>query len=180
MLSFGKQKLAQTGEKNIDGIEGNNARKKTNNKWFETQDSIAYWDDFNKPKLIWKVIGNQMAYALDKSDFVINNACYMLTGSYLEYLTVMLNSDAMIWYSFITNMNQTGVGDVQVGKQNIILLPIPKKLSTIKKIEKKYNLYLSKEINLNDFELLIRKDIAKIYNFNNEELNFLSDFKKRL
>lgn len=180
LLSFGKQKLAQTGEKNIDGIEGNNARKKTNNKWFETQDSIAYWDDFNKPKLIWKVIGNQMAYALDKSDFVINNACYMLTGSYLEYLTVMLNSDAMIWYSFITNMNQTGVGDVQVGKQNIILLPIPKKLSTIKKIEKKYNLYLSKEINLNDFELLIRKDIAKIYNFNNEELNFLSDFKKRL
>lgn len=140
----------------------------------------AYMDDFNKPKLIWKVIGNQMAYALDKSDFVINNACYMLTGSYLEYLTVMLNSDAMIWYSFITNMNQTGVGDVQVGKQNIILLPIPKKLSTIKKIEKKYNLYLSKEINLNDFELLIRKDIAKIYNFNNEELNFLSDFKKRL
>ncbi|MGN7788154.1 hypothetical protein ACTJIJ_26715, partial [Niabella sp. 22666] len=24
------------------------SRKKTNNKWFETQDSISYWDDFSK------------------------------------------------------------------------------------------------------------------------------------
>ncbi|MGP1507953.1 MAG: Eco57I restriction-modification methylase domain-containing protein, partial [Sphaerochaeta sp.] len=44
LLTFGLQKLAQTGEKNIDGISNNNARKKTNNKWFETQDSISYWD----------------------------------------------------------------------------------------------------------------------------------------
>ena len=43
LLSFDKRRLAQTGQKNIDGIKDNNARKRTNNKWFETQDSIGYW-----------------------------------------------------------------------------------------------------------------------------------------
>lgn len=42
LLSFDKRRLAQTGEKNIDGIKGFNARKKTGNKWFETQDQINY------------------------------------------------------------------------------------------------------------------------------------------
>ena len=42
LLSFDKRRLAQTGEKDIDGIKGFNARKKTANKWFETQDQINY------------------------------------------------------------------------------------------------------------------------------------------
>ena len=45
LLSYDKRILSQTGEKDIDGVKGKNARKKTNNKWFETQDSIAYWDE---------------------------------------------------------------------------------------------------------------------------------------
>ena len=45
LLSFGRQRLEQTGrEYEIDGIKVK-ARKKTNNKWFETQDSISYWDE---------------------------------------------------------------------------------------------------------------------------------------
>ena len=40
LLSFGYDRLKQTGDKG--------ARKKTNNKWFETQDSIGYWEDFYK------------------------------------------------------------------------------------------------------------------------------------
>lgn len=35
LLSFGYDRLKQTGE--------TGARKKTNNQWFETQDSIGYW-----------------------------------------------------------------------------------------------------------------------------------------
>ncbi|MFV0272662.1 MAG: class I SAM-dependent DNA methyltransferase, partial [Macellibacteroides fermentans] len=36
LLSFGYDRLKQTGEVG--------ARKKTNNQWYETQDSISYWD----------------------------------------------------------------------------------------------------------------------------------------
>lgn len=37
LLSFGYNRLKQTGD--------NGARKKTNNQWFETQDSISYWEN---------------------------------------------------------------------------------------------------------------------------------------
>lgn len=29
------------------------SRKKTTNKWFETQDTITYWEDFYRPKVIY-------------------------------------------------------------------------------------------------------------------------------
>ena len=43
LLSFGKERLEQTGKKYIINGEEIKARKKTSNKWFETQDSISYW-----------------------------------------------------------------------------------------------------------------------------------------
>ena len=44
LLSFGIERLEQTGKEYIIDGEKVKARKKTNNKWFETQDSISYWD----------------------------------------------------------------------------------------------------------------------------------------
>ncbi len=46
LLSFGKEFLEQSGEEHIiDGVRVKSC-KRTNHKWFETQDSISYWDDF--------------------------------------------------------------------------------------------------------------------------------------
>ena len=128
LLSFGKERLEQTGKTYSVNGEKIKARKKTNNKWFETQDSISYWEDFYKPKIVWKIIGNRLGFALENKNMILNNACYILTCSDggLEYLEAMLNSNAILWYSFVTNMNKTGVGDMQVGAQNINILPIPK------------------------------------------------------
>ena len=53
LLSFGIERLEQTGKEYIINGEKVKARKKTNNKWFETQDSISYWDEFSKPKIIY-------------------------------------------------------------------------------------------------------------------------------
>ncbi|MCM1956206.1 hypothetical protein NCY79_10170 [Bacteroides uniformis] len=61
------------------------------NEWFETQDSISYWEDFSKPKIVWKIIGNQMAFAYDANNYVMNNACYIMTGDHLDYLLAVLN-----------------------------------------------------------------------------------------
>ena len=43
LLSYGKERLEQTGKTYAVNGEKIKARKKTNNKWFETQDSISYW-----------------------------------------------------------------------------------------------------------------------------------------
>src|SRR5690554_1314338 len=82
LMSFGYDRLKQTGD--------NGSRKKTNNQWFETQDTIAYWEDFYKQKIVWKIIGDQMAFMIDNKGFIVNNACYILTGDKIEFLTAFL------------------------------------------------------------------------------------------
>jgi len=44
LLSFGIERLEQTGKTHFVNGEKVKARKRTSNKWFETQDSISYWD----------------------------------------------------------------------------------------------------------------------------------------
>ena len=178
LLSFGIERLEQTGKTYVINGETVKARKKTNNKWFETQDSISYWEDFDKPKIIWKIIGNRLGFALEKKRMVLNNACYILTcqEGNLEYLEAVLNSNPILWYSFITNMNKTGVGDMQVGAQNINILPIPKHPQEENTICK-----LVKEICTNgSVAMQVENIISDIYGFSNEEQNFLSNFAKNI
>ena len=73
LLSFGKERLEQTGKTYSVNGEKVKARKKTNNKWFETQDSISYWEDFYKPKIVWKIIGNRLGFALENKNMILNN-----------------------------------------------------------------------------------------------------------
>ena len=161
LQTFSIERLEQTGKNYI--IEGVKikARKRTNNKWFETQDSISYWDDFNKPKIIWKIIGSNLAFALDNERFIVNNACYLMTGVEIESMLPYLNSRIINWYSDITNMNPTGVGDAQVGAQNIIQFPIPKPNSRT----------IIDCAHRNIFE--IENDVAKVYGITTEELNYI-------
>ena len=55
-IGTGMLRLEQTGsEHTIEGVKFK-SRKKTSNKWFETQDSISYWDDYStiKKQTSWK------------------------------------------------------------------------------------------------------------------------------
>ena len=92
LLSFGIEKLEQTGKKYVINGEIVKARKKTNNKWFETQDSISYWDEFSKPKIIYPNMTKFMPFVYDASGMVTNQKCFIITGKHLGYLTAFLNS----------------------------------------------------------------------------------------
>ena len=85
LLSFGYDRLKQTGEKR--------ARKKTNNKWFETQDSIGYWEDFSKQKIMYPNMTKFMPFLLDNTGFFINDKGFIITGNHLSYLVAFFNSN---------------------------------------------------------------------------------------
>ena len=72
LLTFGIEKLEQTGKTYIVNGEKIKARKKTNNKWFEIQDSISYWEDFSKPKIVWGNLNLTPNYALVENNSFIN------------------------------------------------------------------------------------------------------------
>jgi len=170
LLHFRKERLEQTGKTyTIDG-ETFKSRKKTANKWFEVQDSIAYWKDFDRPKIIWKIIGSRLAFTIDTNRVMVNNACYILTGERLSHILGFLNSSPLIWYSEITNMNKTGVGDAQVGAQNIMLFPVPAIVN--EEIERYVNLLLNDPVN-EEMKLRLAKQIYAVYDLSEDEISFL-------
>ena len=170
LLSFGIKRLEQTGKTHIVNGEKVKARKRTSNKWFETQDSISYWEDFSKPKIIWKIIGSRLAFAIDNNGIMLNNACYLLTGNHLAHILGFLNSSPLIWYSEITNMNKTGVGDAQVGAQNIILFPIPSTIN--EEVVEIVEQLLSTPANRN-LKRILSERIYAIYGLDIEEISYL-------
>ncbi len=112
--SFGKR-LFQNGEKG--------SRKKTSNDWFETQDQISYYEEFEKDKIFYSEIGNSVDFYLDKDRYYCNNKLYLITSSSinLSYLLAMLNSKVMRYYfSLIFNF---GGGK---GKDTFLHIAIPK------------------------------------------------------
>ena len=132
LADYCKQKLSQTGKFiEIDGKRitiGNSqekARKKTSNKWFETQDSISYWDDFNQPKIVWKRVGSILRFAYDKEGlFALDSTCFAI-GSYVSYLVCILNSS--MGHYLLQNAPKTGTGDLLISVQAIepLLIPVP-------------------------------------------------------
>ena len=92
LLSFGKERLEQTGKTYTINGEKVKARKKTNNKWFETQDSINYWEDFSKPKIIYPNMTKYMPFVYDDNAYCTNQKCFIITGQTIAYLTAFFNS----------------------------------------------------------------------------------------
>jgi len=92
LLAFGIERLEQTGKVHTVNGEQIKSRKKTNNKWFETQDSISYWEDFSKPKIIYPNMTKYMPFVFDDKSYVTNQKCFIITGKYIAFLTAFFNS----------------------------------------------------------------------------------------
>jgi adenine-specific DNA-methyltransferase len=115
LLGFGYGRLNQSGE--------SGARKKTNNQWFETQDSIMYWEDFSKQKIIYPEITKFLNFYHDTSGFYVNNKCFILTGTHIYYLTAFLNS-SLFKFCFKNNFPELLGGTRELRKIFIEEVPI--------------------------------------------------------
>ena len=145
LADFCKQKLAQTGQHII--INGkfvldakNNkekGRKKTSNKWFETQDSISYWEDFFEPKVMWKIIGCNINFCFDESQFICNNAVDIMVGrkDRLIQFVGLMNSKLFDWYLKLTTEAEVQGGGIQLYvttlEKTLLKLDFPQYLTDI-------------------------------------------------
>jgi hypothetical protein len=73
-------------------------RKPGNYEWYEIQDSTAYYEDFEKPKIIWGNLATGSSFSLDEMNgFYVNNpACILPTNS--RYVLGILNSKLMSYF----------------------------------------------------------------------------------
>ncbi|MCF8365979.1 MAG: Eco57I restriction-modification methylase domain-containing protein [Bacteroidales bacterium] len=117
-------KLNQTGETfiNSDGKK-EKTRKKTNNKWFETQDQIGYFKEYKKEKIIWKRIGSKLRFTYYKDEIYSLDSTAFATGEKIKYLTALLNSKLCCYLLFET-APKTGMGDLIISVQALEPLPV--------------------------------------------------------
>ena len=118
-----RPRIDQSGEKGC--------RKKTSGKWFETQDNIAYHEEFEKEKVVWAEMTNTPSFIYDNNSFFINQTCYFLIHEHNKYLLGILNSNLIHNYMKSISSN-LGDGAFRWIKQYIEKLPIPKIDSTNK------------------------------------------------
>lgn len=79
LMSFGIEKLEQTGAKHIVNGEEIKARKKTSNKWFETQDQIGYYKEFAKPKIVYPNMTSVFPFTYDETGSLSNDKSFIIT-----------------------------------------------------------------------------------------------------
>ena len=121
LLSFGQDRLEQSG-KNLAG--GGRSRKKTQHSWFETQDSIAYYENFAKEKLVWITLSNTGRFAYDDSGIYCEANTFMMTGKGIKYLCAVLNTKLICWY--LQQIAPTsGMGTLLWKKVYVETIPIP-------------------------------------------------------
>ena len=120
LMSFGYDRLKQTGDKG--------ARKKTNNKWFETQDSISYWEDFSKQKIVYSDISERLNFQIIENEIYFNNTIYFITSQTedLTYLLKFLSSNLIDWYYKSLSV-QLGEKAIRMFTIYVLNIPIPKK-----------------------------------------------------
>ena len=166
LLNIGFERLEQSGKTYIVNGETIKARKKTSNKWFETQDSISYWDDFSKQKIVYREISEVMDACLVEPDIYLNNKCYFLTGEHLEYLLCIFNSK-LFNKMILSNANLTGgkgcgfLGNVKIPYPNS---EVSKRLKTLY-----YQMQEASDEDKELFEDEIENCVFDLYNITTEE-----------
>ena len=168
LLSFGIERLEQTGKTHIVNGEKVKARKKTHNKWFETQDSISYWDLFFQPHICWKAVGRNLSFAkVDSGIFLTAPASFISAGEYNDYLLALLCSDVSKYFIF-KNSDTTGAGDIMLNIQSLIKFPIPIDFDMK---------YISKILNMPNKEEMVNLYVKQLYGFNYDEWEYITTYR---
>ena len=167
LLSFGIERLEQTGKTYVINGETVKARKETSNKWFETQDSISYWEDFIKPKIIYPNMTKYMPFVYDESMYFTNQKCFIVTGRDMAFLAAFFNS-SLFKFCFRDSFPELQGGTRELSKIFFDKIPV-KQISTaqnevfreaINKIQSDYTQTLA---------IYIDSLIFDLYNLTDEE-----------
>ncbi len=177
-LSQFRPRIDQSGEKDC--------RKKTNNQWFETQDTIAYHEDFEKEKIVWASVGF-VEYCMTPGLFILDTNYFFEVskfGNTKNYLLGLLNSKLLIFWLKAKNTPLGDMGAYRNYKYNIMELPMVKITAKNKKIADKIIVLVDKilqakekdpKANTQELEKEIDALVYQLYNLTDEEIKTIEE-----
>lgn len=151
------------------------SRKKTSNKWFETQDQIGYHKEFEKEKIVWASVGTN-EYCFVSGGYLLLDTNYFAIGLNKYHLAI-LNSTLIIKRFIEETDTKVGTVAYRHYKYNFEKVPIPKISKAEQKPfeEKVEEIMRLKELGENTakLEAEIDKMVYKLYNLNEEEIKII-------
>lgn len=73
-------------------------RKPGTYKWFEIQDNIAYYEEFERPKIVYPNITKTNIFAFDATGILTNQKCFIIPVDDLYLLAVLNSKMATLWF----------------------------------------------------------------------------------
>ncbi|MDK2910600.1 MAG: hypothetical protein PWR20_2168 [Bacteroidales bacterium] len=179
LKSFGKR-LEQTGEEFIDeNGQKVKTRKKTGNKWFETQDQIGYHQEFEKEKIVWAETDQALNTCIVDAGIYLQKTCFMIITNQTKLFNGLLNSNLCQWYIRRKSPN-LGEKGLSLTKETVHEIPISSKIlshnhcqETISDLVSKIILFKEQGKDTTALEKQIDNLVYKLYELTYEELKVI-------
>jgi len=156
-------------------------RKSGSYEWYEIQDNVAYYNDFEKPKIVWGNLALHSQFSVVEEGFYINAPSSFMATDRL-YLLALLNSSLGEYYIKSLGVSRSG-GYTEFKPMFVDKLPIPKleqqtqdTLSTLA-----LDVIKGQKLDEDTHELEERIDelVFRTYGFTSEEIITLLEALKR-
>ncbi len=177
--NFDIRQLEQSGKKYPE--LGFDARKKTGNKWFETQDQIAYYPEFEKEKVVWAETDQSLNTVIVLSDMYLQKTCFMIITNKPFLINSLLNSKVSQW--FIRNKSSNlGTKGLSLTKDTVKEIPLPPITASnqgiVKQIEELVDKILSAkksnpQADTSQLEKEINNLVYSLYELTEEEIKII-------
>ena len=154
-------------------------------KWFELRPCV-YYEEFEKPKIIYPDISDTGGFYWDDEGYFLNNTVYMITGNIKKSWVGLLNSKLINWY-YKKIASGLGEGGVRYFTQFVKELPIPENTKSLDDLTKKM-LDLNKELKeisehsdkwenikseIKKTDKKIDEEVYRLYNLTPEEIEII-------
>ena len=130
----------------------------------------SYWKDFDRPKVMWKIIGCNINFAFDRDGMLCNNAVNIMTGDERQLLqfVALMNSRLFDWYLKLTTEAEVQGGGIQLYVTTLETTPL--QLSFPDTFCDAINAMTKNEKTIADIECYI----YELYGLTAEEITFLN------
>lgn len=98
-------------------------RKPGSYKWYEIQDEIAYYEAFEKPKIVFPDIAPDARFAYEKDPLFIPNTAYLMPTDEIHLLAILNSTIVCDFYKEISS--QVRGGYLRFIRQYVEQIPIP-------------------------------------------------------
>lgn len=155
-----------------------NGRKPGSYKWYEIQDAVDYYDEFEKPKILWPGISSDItSFALDVNGYFGNDNNQMIISDNLYLLGILNSKVSRVILSGICDYVRGGFARLKINY--VQQVPIVKASSSFVNLIETLVLEVIKQkqqlLNTSDLENQIDQLVYQLYGLTEEEIKIIEN-----